>query len=189
MVAKKSKAVSNWLQTTAVRVTRVHFFYVAAFILVTIIFDTWNLYTHQAVSQLWTAAGILLIVNIIIWYFSRTNFSNKSVYLGLIWALIVADIIFASYNVSWQRGIASKSVFLFTIPIIMAATLRSRTNLFAVTAICAAAYSTTSVRYFFQNYGQAYRIELWGTVGFYSALFFILALLLMIIIAPTSENF
>src|SRR5436190_11893506 len=147
-MAKKSRVVPNWLQTTAVRVTRVHFFYVAAFIASTIIFDTWNLYTHQAVSQLWTAAGILLIVNIIVWYFSRANFSNKSIYIGLIWALIVADIIFASYNVSWQRGIAGKSVFLFTIPIVIAAAMRSRTNLFAVTAICAVAYSTTSVRYF-----------------------------------------
>lgn len=188
-MAKKSRVASNWLQTTAVRVTRVHFFYVGFFIASTIIFDTWNLYTHQAVSQLWTAAGILLTVNIIIWYFSRTNFFNKSVYIGLIWALIVADIVFASYNVSWERGIASKSVFLFTIPIVIAATLRSRTNLFAVTAICAVAYSTTSVRYFFQNYGQAYRVELWGTVGLYSALFFVLALTLMIIIAPTSEKF
>ena len=186
---KKSKTLNHWLQTSAVRVTRVHFIYIAAYILATIIFDSWNLYTHEAVTQLWTAAGILLVINTVLWFLARQTYANKSLYVFNILALVLADIAFATYNVYWQQGLTSKSVLLFTVPIITAAVLRSRSTLLGTTTLCAAAYSTVSVRYFFENYGQGYRVELWGTIGLYSAVFFILALLLMVIIKPTNEKF
>lgn len=186
---KKSGVVTHWLQTTAVRVTRVHFVYIAAYIIATIVFDSWNLYTHDAIRELWTAAGVLLAVNTILWFLARQNYTNKSIYVLIVLGLISADIVFASYNVYWQRGLASKSVMLFTVPIITAAALRSRSTLLATTTLCAAAYSIVSVRYFFNNYGQSYRVELWGTIGLYSAIMFVLALLLMIVILPRTERF
>ena len=188
-MAKKSKTLTHWLQTAAVRVTRVHFVYIAAYILATIVFDSWNLYTHEAVTQLWTVAGVLLVINTILWLLARQNYANKSLYVFNVLALVLADIAFAAYNVYWQQGLASKSVMLFTVPIVTAAVLRSRSLLLGTTTLCAAAYSTVSVRYFFENYGLGYRVELWGTIGLYSAVFFILALLLMIIIRPTNEKF
>jgi hypothetical protein len=186
---KKSKSSNNWLQTAAVRVTRIHFIYIGAYILATIVFDSWNLYTHEAVTQLWTAAGVLLVINTVIWFLARQKYANKSFYVFNVLGLVLADIAFATYNVYWQQGLASKSVVLFIVPIITAAVLRSRSTLLGTTALCAAAYSTISVRYFFENYGQGYRVELWGTIGLYSVVFFILALLLMIIIKPTNERF
>lgn len=188
-MVKKAKTASNWLQTAAVRVTRVHFVYIAAYIASILVFDTWNLYTHEATAQLWTAGGIMLALNTVLWYVARMNFSNKNIYPLIVLMLIVADIIFASYNVLWQGGLASKSVMLFAVPIVVAAVLRSRSTLLATTTLCAAAYSTVSVRYFFQNYGESYRVELYGTVGFYCALFFVLAGLLAVIIVPRNERF
>ena len=188
-MAKKSAVETNWLQTAAVRVTRVHFLFLAFYILSLIVFDSWNLYTHEAMTQLWTAAALLLGVNTILWYASRLKFSSETVYRAIVIILIIADIVFASYNVFWQMGLASKSVILFTVPIITAAVLRSRSALLAVTTLCAAAYSTVSVRYFYENYGESYRVELYGTVGFYSALFFVLAGLLLVIILPKKERF
>ncbi|HSX18415.1 MAG TPA: hypothetical protein VLE51_03610 [Candidatus Saccharimonadales bacterium] len=188
-MAKKSGTVTHWLQTTTVRVMRVHFLYIAVYIVATVVFDSWNLYTHQAVSQLWTAAGVLLAVITILWYLARMNYANKSFYIFIVLTLILADIIFASYNVYWQHGLASKAVMLFTVPIVTAAALRSRSTLLATTTLCAVAYSTVSVRYFFQNYGLSYRVELWGTIGLYSAIFFVLALILMVIILPKNERF
>lgn len=188
-MAKKSKAQNHWLQTTAVRVTRVHFLFIAAYILATIVFDSWNLYTHEAVTQLWTAAGVLLVINTTLWFLARQNYANKSFYVFNVLGLMLADIAFAAYNVYWQQGLASKSVILFTVPIVAAASLRSRSILLGTATLCAAAYSTVSVRYFFENYGQGYRVELWGTIGLYSAVFFVLALLLMVIIKPTKERF
>ena len=186
---KKSKTKNHWLQVAAVRVTRIHFIYILAYILATIVFDSWNLYTHEAVAQLWTAAGVLLGLNTILWFLARQNYTNQSLYVFNVIALILADIAFAAYNVYWQQGLASKSVLLFTVPIVTAAVLRSRSILFATTALCAATYSTISVRYFFDNYGLSYRVELWGTIGLYSAVFFVLALLLMVLVKPSNEKF
>lgn len=166
-----------------------HFVYIAFYIASIIVFDMWNLYTHVAIAQLWTAAGMMLVLNTVLWYVARMNFSNNNVYVTVILLLIVADIIFASYNVLWQKGLASKSVMLFAVPIVTAAVLRSRSTLLATTTLCAAAYSTISVRYFFQHYGESYRVELYGTVGFYCAIFFVLAGLLMVIILPKNEHF
>ena len=190
-MAKKSKTSSTagWLQTTAVRITRVHFLYVAAFLLSVVIFDTWNLYTHEAVSQLWTAGGILLAFNVIVWFLSRLKVQSYWFYVAVALALIVGDIIFASYIVYWQRGLYSKAIMLYTVPIISAAALRSRSILLTSTMLSAAAYSTVSVRYFYNHYGLGYRVELWGTVGFFSAMLFVLALLLMILVNPTQEKF
>jgi hypothetical protein len=188
-MAKKSKTLNQWLQTAAVRTTRVHFLFIGAYILATIIFDSWNLYTHEAVTQLWTAAGVLLVINTALWFLARQDYVNKSLYVFHIITLVLADIAFAGYNVYWQQGLSSKSVLLFTVPIVTAAVLRSRSILFGTATLCAATYSTVSVRYFFENYGQGYRIELWGTIGLYSAVFFILALLLLIVIKPAKEKF
>jgi hypothetical protein len=188
-MAKKSTQAADWLQTTAVRLTRVHFVYVAFYLLSVVIFDTWNLYTHEATSQLWTAGGVLLGIVALLWFCARLKFSNYWIYIAIIMALIVADIVFASYLVWWQRGLYSKAIMLYTVPIITAASTRSRSILLTTTTVSAAAYSTVSVRYFFQNYGMGYRVELWGTVGFFSAMLFVLALLLMVIIQPTKEKF
>ena len=189
VMAKKLAPGTNWLQTTAVRVTRVHFLYIAAYVLSIIVFDSWNLYTHEAVSELWTAVGILLAINTVLWYLARMKFSNNTIYIAIVLILIAADIIFAAYNVFWQRGLASKAVALFAIPIVTAAVLRSRSTLLATATLSAAAYSIVSVRYFYLNYGESFRVELYGTVGFYSALFFVLAGLLMVIIQPRAERF
>ena len=188
-MAKKPTFATGWLQTTAVRVTRLHFVYIAAFLLSVVVFDTWNLYTHEAVSQLWTAGGIMLVITVLLWFVSRLKLSNYWLYVAFILALIAADIIFASYIVWWQRGLYSKAVMLYTIPIITAAAMRSRSILLTTTTVSVAAYSIISVRYFYQNYGLGYRVELWGTVAFYSAILFVLALLLMVIIRPTQEKF
>lgn len=188
-MAKKTTNMNGWLQTNAVRMTRVHFVYAVAFLISIVIFDSGNLYSHDATKQLWTAGGVLLAFNVLVWFAARLKVSNYWYYAALVMILILADIIFASYLVWWQRGLYSKSVMLYTVPIITAASLRSRSILLAATTLSAATYSTISVRYFFQNYGLGYRIELWGDVFFFSAMFFVLALMLMVIIRPTQEKF
>jgi hypothetical protein len=183
-MAKSSKSLVNWLQSTAVRVTRVHFLYIAAYMGSTIVFDSWNLFTHPEIANRWTIAAILLILNTIFWYVARIKFSNDTVYIFLILGLVVADILFASMNVYWERGLASKAVFLFAVPIVTSACLRSRSALLATTTLCVAAYSLSVMRYFNLHYGESFRVELYGYMAFYCALFFVLASLLLIIIRP-----
>lgn len=162
------------------RITRVHFVYILIYMLSLVIFDSSNLITHEAVLRNWTAAGALMVVNTIIWYLCSAKINSPNLYKVLLIVLIACDILFAAMNVYWQRGMASKSVLLFVIPIISAGLLRSRSLVLATASVSAAAYSIASVRYFFQNYGQGYRVELYGEIAFYSAMFFVIAVLMMI---------
>jgi hypothetical protein len=187
-MAEKTKQVLTWLQSTATRVTRVHFLYIAAYMASIIIFDTWNLLAHTAVAQRWTAAGILLVLVTLLWYLAHIKFSNESVYVGLILVLVLADIVFAGFNIYWERGLASKSVILFAVPIITAATLRSRSSLFATATLSVAAYSIAIIRYFNLHYGESFRVELYGYLALFSALFYVLAWLLMIMINPKEKS-
>lgn len=168
------------MQHLLLRICRVHFLYIAAYMLGLVIFDSWNLLSHEAILERWTLAGILLIVNTILWYLCKLKIKNPLIYKVLLVVLLVCDIVFAAINVYWQRGMASKSVFLFVVPLISAAIVRSRSLLLATAAVSAAAYSIASVRYFFDNYGQGFRVELYGEIFFYSAMFFVVAGLLMI---------
>ncbi len=179
-MAKKQTKLASSTSYLLLRICRVHFLYIAAYMLSIIIFDSWNLISHDAVLQRWTLAGALLVINTIIWYLCKLKLANQTVYKVLLVVLILADILFAAINVYWQRGMASKAVFLFAVPIISAAVVRSRSLLLATASLSTAAYSIAAVRYFFSNYGQGLRVELYGEVIFYSLLFFVLAGLLMI---------
>jgi hypothetical protein len=183
----KTKTLNNWLQATTVRVSRIHFVYVAVYIASIIIFDSWNLFTHIEIGNRWTAAGILLIINTACWFIARIKFSSATIYMVLIMLLIIADIIFAAVNVYWERGLASKAVALFAIPIVTSSTLRSRSAVLATASLCTAAYSISAVRYYNLHYGESFRVELYGYVGLFCAMFFILAALLLVIIIP-KEN-
>jgi hypothetical protein len=130
----------------------------------------------------WIATAGLLVVATLVWYFSKTKLTSIGTYRALIYTLILADIAFAAFNVYTQRGYASKSVALFIIPIFLAAVLVSRSALFAAALLSVAAYTTTAIMYFTLNFNEGYSAELYGEIGFYSALFLLLAGLLWTII-------
>jgi hypothetical protein len=187
-MAKKQTLKATWLQTTAIRITRVHFLYLVAYMVAIVIFDSWTLYPHDAIVNRWTLAAALFILNTVFWYLSRIKFNTNTIYLLLILILILADIIFAATNVYWERGMASRSIVLFAVPIISAAAVRSRSALLATTALSAIGYSTAAMRYFYQHYGEGFRVELWGNIFLYSAVFFVLSWLLWIVVCPTEEK-
>lgn len=178
--SKKKTELQNNPRHILLRITRVHFFYVLAYMLSIIIFDSGNMIEHESVLQRWTAAGSLLVVNTIIWYLCRAKIQNDLLYRVLFIILIACDILFASANVYWQRGMASKAVLLYLIPIISAGLMKSRSLVLATAGISAIAYSMSAVKFFYENYGQGYRIELYGEIVFYSLIFFVFAFLMMI---------
>ncbi len=69
-------------------------------------------------------------------------------------------------------------------PIVLAASLRSRSTILATATLCTAAYSTAAIRYYNLHYGESFRVELYGYVAFYCTIFFVLSWLLLIIIRP-----
>jgi hypothetical protein len=177
---KLTKTVTLDTRHVLLRVTRVHFLFVASYVLAIIIFDSWNLLAHEAVTQRWFLAAGLVASNTFIWYMCRLKIKNQTLYKTLFWVLIISDILFAAVNTYMQRGMASKAVMLFAIPIISAGLSRSRSFLIATTTLSVSAYTLAAVKYFNDNYGQGFRVELYGEITFYSIIFFVIAYLMMI---------
>jgi hypothetical protein len=181
-------AKSNPLQTNSLRVARVHFLYVAAYILFIIGADTWNLVTRDLSSQRWLMAGMLLVVTTVAWYLSRSVERSAGYYRFLIFALVLADIALAAFAIWTERGMASRGVALYAIPIVTSAAILSPPAIFGTAALCMATYMMTATRYFYVYFNEGYKVELYTTVGLYSAGFFLLAALLSIIVDTTRRQ-
>ncbi len=185
---KKSKQPkTSPLRSPVLRATKVHFFYVLAVVVFIIEYDAWKLITHEALLQRWTMACFMLVVVTTCWYAARQQTTNDNYYKFIAGALIGLDILVASFSVYTQRGMSSRAVVLFAIPLIMAAII-SRAAIFATAAFSVAAYSFAAVRYFALNPSEGYKIELYGDLTFYSAIFFILAALLWVFISKHTQS-
>lgn len=170
------------LSKTVLYTTRTHFYFILAYAVGLIIFDSWNLIPNEGMQQRWTAAGGLLLVNVVLWYLARNKSTSAQFYRLLTLVLVAADIAFAAYIVYLERGMASRSVFLFAVPIVLSASTLSRRSIYASAFVASAAYVMTITRYFTEHYGEGYKVELYGMAILYSALFFVLAALLWTIV-------
>jgi hypothetical protein len=187
---KKSKKLEKSVEperSFTIRLTRVHFFYVAAYAGVVLLYDAWKLITYQSLLERWTMAVILLVVTTACWYAARQKVNSAAYYKYIVSTLILLDIYVAAFSVYTQRGMASRAVALFAIPIVISA-LVGRSALFATAAFSVAAYSFAAVRYFALNPSEGYKVELYGDLAFYSALFFVLAGLLWVVISRDKKT-
>lgn len=161
-------------------VSRFHFVYVLLFVAQTVVFHATKLITPELLLQRWLAVSGLAVVTIFVWLLARTQTATAVAYRIAISLLIAADIAFAAFNVYTQRGYASKSVFLFLIPIVVAVMLLNRSALFATAALSIAAYTTVTIMYFVNNFNEGYMAEMYAEIGFYSGLFLLAAGLLWV---------
>ncbi len=175
-------------RNSVTRVARWHFAYVLALAGQIIIYDAWKLITPEVVLQRWLVAAGLLAVTAVVWFLAKSKAMAANAYRNLVFVLIAADILVASFLVYSQRGMASRAVILYVIPIITAAVLRSRSAIVATAALCVAAYTSTALGYFVLNFNEGYKIELYGEVGFYSIGLFIVAFLLWAAIRPARKT-
>ena len=185
MIKKPYK--SSEIRSRTRRIASIHFLYVLVLAVQIIVFDAGKLIDPESVLKRWIATGLLLVVTTIVWYISRNRSGNPATSKKLIGVLIMADIAMASYSVYITRGMASKAVLLFVIPIIVSCVLARKSALIATAALSIAAYIITSVAYFVLNFNEGYKLELYGEIGFYSALFVVIALLLWVFIRPNKK--
>lgn len=174
--------LKNWLQVSSVRITRVRFVIIGAFIANTIAADAWNLIPPQVVLHRWTLLGIVAIANTLFWYASRTQSKSSTYYKALIYAQIMLDILVISLFVYSQRGVDSLAVTFYALPLISSAVLLTRSALYATAVLCASAYAIACIRYQFFHPGESYKVELYAEVFLYGAFFFVIAALLHIVI-------
>lgn len=175
---KKHTLLLDHLHAASLRVAKFHIIFVLLFVAQTVVFHASKVITPELLLKRWVAVSILAAVTIAVWLVARSKPALASVYRSALGLIIIADIAFAAFNVYTQRGYASKSVFLFVIPIIVAAVLLNRSVLYAVAGLCAAVYSTTVVMYFVNNFNEGYMSEMYAEIGLYSGLFLTVAALL-----------
>lgn len=169
---------NSWLHAGVLRVSRAHFLYVLILVVQIWTYDAWHLIPPEAVMQRWMITALLLSVTAVVWYLAHSPKRSNTAYRWMVYALILTDIAVASLSVYTQRGMASRAVMLYAIPLVVSALLLSRAAVFATAAICAASYTTAAVMYFVLHFNEGYKIELYGETSFYSAILFLLAILL-----------
>src|SRR5579883_2721815 len=138
----------SWLHSNTIRLSRVHFVYIFLYCVQTVMFDAWKLVPPNVVLYRWILAASVTVITTFVWYLAHNTVRSTNAYKALIWLLIVADITAASLNIYSQRGMASRAVVEYAIPIIVSAVLMSRAALFATATLCAAAYTSTALAYF-----------------------------------------
>jgi hypothetical protein len=178
-MAKTQKKTDQ--QTTIRHLSWAHFAYIFAFAASIIAFHGGNLLPPDAIMRRWTATIAMLIVTTFIWYYARTHRIGVTELRGFVFCLAAMDMIFAGYLVYAERGMASLGVALFALPIAVIATLANRAALWAAASLCLAVYSYAAIRYFFDYFNEGYKLQLYATIGFYGALFFVLAGVLVIV--------
>lgn len=175
---KKPDSLHDHFHTATLRVARFHLLFVALYVIQTVVFHASKVITPEVVLWRWLAAGGLFVVSVIAWLIAKNRHLPASAYQATIGAVIIADMAFAAFNVYIQRGYASKSVILFVIPIIVAATLINRSALFATALLAIAVYSTTVISYFVLNFNEGYMSEMYGEIALHSGVFLLTAGLL-----------
>ena len=172
------KQKQTGLRTNVLRLSRAHFVYVLILAGQIILYDAAKLISPEFVLKRWLATAGLLVVTTLVWAQAQQSDRKDAYYAKLVNALILADILLASFSVYTQRGMASRAVMLYVIPIIVSAALMRRVALFGTALLAIAAYTTTAVMYFVLNFNEGYKVELYGEIGFYSAVFLLIASLL-----------
>ena len=141
----------------------------------TIVYDAWKLLTPEAIMDRWFSAAILLLITGFIWYFVKTKSNSVISYKSLLLALIMTDLALASFYAYNTRGMASRAVILFVLPILISALSRSKRAVITTALLATIIYAVTSFAYFTLNFNEGYKVELYGEVGFYSAILMIIA--------------
>lgn len=173
---------SDWLRVGLQRISLIHFLLIGAYAVQIIIMDASHVIVPEVVLERWIGVGILLSVVATVWYLAHNRNNSVATFKRLLFLLVTADIIFASFNVYIQRGMAARAVALYGLAIIVSALLLNRAALYFTAALSTAAYFGTTVAYFVLNFNEGYKVELYSEVMFYCLFFFVLAAVLAVVV-------
>lgn len=152
------------------KLAKINFAFVAVFAIYTIIFDAGNILTREDVYHRWVFAVMLLIVYSLFWVATKKA-KTSTVLFGSLILCVVADLILAGFMTYWERGMASMSTILYMLPIASMALSGSRTYTVATSLFAAAIYIGASTKYFFDFFNEGYRVQLYGQLFFFGAVF------------------
>jgi hypothetical protein len=185
-MAKAKPAVR--LRRGIIQISKIYLILALVYVTQIIVYDASKLITPDVVLDRWIAVTLFAAVATVIWYIGHAQAKADASYRWLAWGLTLTGIAFASYNVYAERGMASKAVLLYLIPIIVSAILCSRAAIFATAVLSTIAYALTAVAYFVNYFNEGYKVELYGEITFYSAVFFIAAGLLGVVLKLNKDS-
>lgn len=179
-MAKKQNNVTyaDWLRVSIQRVAVTNFILLIGYCIQIMALDAWHVIVPEIVLQRWLAVSITLSMVAVMWYLAHNRNNSIATFKRILFGIILSDIAFAAFNIYVQRGMSSRAIFLFAIPIIISAVLLNRAAIYATAIISAAAYIGTAVAYFVLNFNEGYKAELYGEIGFYALALIALAGLL-----------
>ncbi len=178
----------NQLKLRIVRVSRVHFYLALALAVQIVIYDAWALIPLESILKRWLITAVFFVGVTIIWLLARSPSKKLAFFQKLVASLIVIDVLLVSFLVYETRGMASRAVVLYAIPLVVAGVLRSRIALIGAAFLSIAAYSSAAVAYFVLNFNEGYTVELYGEVGFYSAALVLLSMLIWAVLNSSSKD-
>jgi hypothetical protein len=175
------------VQASATRLARASLALCAAYAVFILGADAWNLVTRELTSQRWLMFGALLIISAVAWALARNAGRSSTYYRALICLMIFGQLALATFTIYTERGMSSRGVALFALPIASSVLLASRRAIYAVAALSTACYVMSATRYFYVYFNEGYKIELYSTLFLYSASFFVLAAILAVVVPRTSR--
>lgn len=169
------KAKKTSLRDRLIRTSKIHFILATVLIAQIVIYDASKLIPPEIVMKRWIATAGLLIIATIVWYFAKNKSTSIAHDNMLLFCLVVTDILAVSYLIYGTRGMASRAVAMYAIPVLVSAIALKRTAVYTTAVFCIAAYTTTAISYFVLNFNEGYKVELYGEIGFYSACMLLIA--------------
>lgn len=166
------------------RLTNIHMLVIVLIVAQIIIYDAGKLIPPETVLQRWIIVMLFTLCVGLVWHRSRSQNGTKDSLINLTWLLIGSDIALACALVYSQRGMASRAVALYALPLIAVTALQRKRSLLITAMVCAVSYLTTCVAYFVLHFNEGYKLELYGEAGFYALMIMLFALGLWASIKP-----
>ncbi len=180
-MANNSQLHRTWLRAGALRLARIHLLLFTVYAVMVGVFDSSHLMTPDIITRraiLVTLAGVVASVT---WFAAHKEQTEPMYYKRLIYGLIVLDVIFAGLSLYTDRGVASRDVALFALPILSAAALVNRSAIYGAALLSTVSYFIASMRYYYMHPNEMYHVELYGMLAFHSIIFFVIAALVWVV--------
>jgi len=178
---KKETSEAITLRRHSRQAAKLGFAFIAIYIVSILIYTAWKLLTRDALTERWAVAAIALGANTILWIFSDKKGFAPLYYRGIIFLLMCMYLAVATFSIYTERGMASNSIILYAIPLVIASLTYSARAIFATAALASITYSAAAISYFRHFPSEGYKVELYGQLVFYSAILFLIAGLLWIL--------
>ncbi len=179
---QKEVTESNRLRLGSLRTARLGFAFIGIYIFSTAIYQAWRLLTPDVIQTRWFLAIAMISINATLWWYSHKPRLRTTYYRTIIFLQIAMYIVIATYSIYVERGMASNSIILYAIPLVIVALEYSGRALAFTALICSTAYAAAAIHYFNTFPSEGYKVELYGGIAFYSGIMFVLAALLWVVV-------